>query len=83
MTGFKLAVKETRPKSLFLRTGQFQTSPGLRNCPATWPEERTMSQQQFPDFLSYFLSNSLQISPTSFQPLHPGNKMSTDMDPTD
>jgi len=27
MTGFKSAVKETRPKSLFLRTGQVQASP--------------------------------------------------------
>ena len=58
VTGFKLAVKETRPKSLFPRTGQFQASPGLRSCPATWPEARTMGQQQFPDFLSYFLSIS-------------------------
>jgi hypothetical protein len=33
MAGFKLAVKETRSKSLFPRPGQFQASPGLRSCP--------------------------------------------------
>ena len=83
MTGFKLAVKETRPKSLFLRTGQFQASPGLRSGSTTWSEARTMGQQQFPDFLSYFLSNIFQTSPASFQPPHPGNGMSIEMDPTD
>jgi hypothetical protein len=30
MTGFKLAVQETRPKSQFLRTGQAQASPALK-----------------------------------------------------
>jgi hypothetical protein len=49
MTGFKLAVKETRPKFLFPRTQQFQARPGLTGCPATWLEARTMGQQQFPD----------------------------------
>jgi len=52
MTGFKLAVQETRPKSLFPRMGQVQASPGLRSCPSTWPETRTMGQEQFPDFLN-------------------------------
>ena len=33
MTGFKLAVQETRPKSLFPRTGQIQASLDLRSCP--------------------------------------------------
>lgn len=56
MTGFKLAVQEARPKSLFLRTGQAQASeaalpPGLRLL--------TMGQQQFSDFLS----DSFQTSP--------------------
>lgn len=82
MTGFTLALKETRPKSLFSRTGQVQASSDLRSCPATWPEARTMGQQQFPDFLSYFLSNSFQTSPASFQPPHPSNGLSV-MNPTD
>jgi hypothetical protein len=83
MTGFKLTVKETSLKSLFPRTGQFQASRGLRSCPVTWPEARTMGQQQFPDFLSYFLSNSFQTSPASFLPPDPGNGMSVEMDPID
>lgn len=29
MTGFKLTVKETRPKPLFPRPGKFLASPGL------------------------------------------------------
>lgn len=45
MRGFKLAVQETRLKSLFPRTGQVQASPS----PAIWPEAKTMGQQQFPD----------------------------------
>jgi hypothetical protein len=69
MTGFKLAVKETRPKTLFPRTEQVQARPGLRSCLAIWPEARTMGQQQFPDFLSYFLSNSFQTSPSKFSAL--------------
>jgi hypothetical protein len=31
-----------------LRTEQVQASPGLRNSPTTWPETRTVGQQQFP-----------------------------------
>jgi hypothetical protein len=73
MTGFKLAVQETRPKSLFPRTEQVQASPD----PATWPETRTMGQPQFLDFLS-----------SSFQlPGHPrpwnGSEMSLEIKPTD
>jgi hypothetical protein len=58
MTAFKLAVQETRPKSLFPRTGQVQVSPGLRGYPATWPEARTMGQQLCP----YFPSNGSGMS---------------------
>jgi hypothetical protein len=39
MTGFKLAVKETRPKSV----SKNSASPGKSN-PDTWPEARTMGQ---------------------------------------
>jgi hypothetical protein len=80
MISFNVAVKETRPKSFFPRTGQLQATPGFRSCPATWPEARTMGQQQFPDFLSYFLSNSFQTSPASFY--YPSNRMSIEMNPT-
>jgi hypothetical protein len=73
MTGFKLAVKETIPKSLFPRTGQFQANSGLRSCPATWPEAKTMGQQWFPNLLGYFLSNSFQFP-------RPGNGMSLGME---
>jgi hypothetical protein len=66
MIGLKLAVKETRSKSLSQRTGQFQASSGLRSCPATWPEAKTIGQQQFPDFLSYFFNNSFQTFPAKF-----------------
>ena len=47
MTGFKLAVQETRPKSLVSKN---LASPGKtrsQKLPITWP----MGQQQFPDFL--------------------------------
>ena len=64
MTGFKLAVQETRPKFLFPRTGQIQTSPVFRSCPATWPEARKMGQQQFPDFPQNGSGMSLEIEPT-------------------
>jgi hypothetical protein len=83
MIGFKLAVKETRPKSLFPRTGHVQANPGLRSCPATWPEARTMGQQQLPDLLSYYLSKQFPASPASFQSPHPDNGTSVEMDPTE
>jgi hypothetical protein len=46
--------------NLLPRTGQVEGRPGLRSCPATRPEARTMGWQQFPDFLS----NSFQPLPT-------------------
>jgi len=63
-----MAGEKASPKSLFPRIGQVQASPGLRSCPSTWPEARTMGQQQFPDLLSYFPSSSFQTSPASSQP---------------
>jgi len=42
MTGFKLAVQDTRPKSLFLRIGQVLASPSLKRGSATSPDARTM-----------------------------------------
>jgi hypothetical protein len=63
MISFKLAVKETRPTFLLLRTGEFQASPDLRSCPTTWPEARTMGQQQCPDVLSCFLSQQFPGTP--------------------
>jgi len=71
MTGLKLAVKETRPKSLLPRTGQFQASPGFRSCPTTCPEARTMGQQQFPD------------CPSKFPASTPHNRMLAEKNPTD
>jgi hypothetical protein len=59
MTDFKLAVQETRPRSV----SQNWASPGkavtrktsglrqaIRNCPTTWSEAMAMSQQQFLGF---------------------------------
>jgi hypothetical protein len=83
MPGFKWAVTETRPKFLFPRTGQVHAVQASEAAPATWPEARTMGQRQCPDFLSYFLSNSFQTSPASFQPPHPSNGMSVEMVPAD
>jgi hypothetical protein len=65
MTGFKLAAWETRPTSLFPRPGQVQASPGLRSCPDTWPEARTMGQQQFPEVPSNGSGMSLKRKPTT------------------
>jgi len=65
-----------RPKSLYPRTGRVQASSGLRSCPATWPEARTVGQLQFPDFPS----NSFQTSLVSFQPPPLSNGMSLEVE---
>lgn len=79
LTGFKSAVQE-RGLNLFPRTGQLQATPVLRS-PATWPEARTKGQQQFPDFLSYFLSKFLAhpLTPTPPTSTH-GMSLETEKD---
>jgi hypothetical protein len=64
MTGFTLAVRRLGLNP-FPRTGQVQASPGLRSCATSWPEARTMGQQQFPDFPSYGSRLSLEIKPVT------------------
>jgi hypothetical protein len=78
MRGFKLAVQETRLKSLFPRTGQVQASPS----PAIWPEAKTMGQQQFPDFLSNDFQTSSSTVPGGAHPSN-GSGISPEMEPTD
>ena len=50
ISGFKLAVQENRPKSLFPRTWQVHASPGLRSFPTTCPEARTVYSSNFKTF---------------------------------
>ena len=51
MTGFKWAIQDWASPG----------KPRPQKLPHTWPEARTMGQQQFPDFLS----NSFQSSPAT------------------
>ena len=73
MTGFKLAVQRLGLNFCFPELGKSVTGKTtghgqpIRSCLATWPEARTVSQQQFPGFPS----NSFQ-----YPPPHNGSGMS-------
>ena len=88
MTGFKLAVQETRPKSLIPRTRQVQASQLLKKTQASGSQSETVQQSETDLPSEASLPSDLRQGPwvsNSFQSPGPSNGpgMALEIEPTD